>query len=58
MISTLVADIILLLIMLTGLLRLGFHDSGVFGLGHLMWRQVGLSALLASRGVSYRWLTH
>jgi hypothetical protein len=36
--------------MLIGLLRLGFHESGVYGLGHLMWRQVRVSALLASRG--------
>ena len=38
---TLITDIILLLIMLIGLLRLGFHESGVQGLGHLMWTQVG-----------------
>jgi hypothetical protein len=46
-IVTLVTDIILLLIMLIGLLRLGFHESGVQGLGHLMWTQVGVSALFA-----------
>jgi len=39
LITTLITDIILLLIMLVGLLRLGFHESGVFGLGHFMWRQ-------------------
>ena len=37
---TLMTDIISLLIMLIGLLRLGFHESGVRGLGHLMWTQV------------------
>ena len=36
--------------MLIGLLRLGFHEPGVYGLGRLMWRQVRVSALLASRG--------
>jgi hypothetical protein len=41
MISTLITDVVLLLVMLIGLLRLGFHESGVYGLGHLMWRQVG-----------------
>jgi len=38
-IMTFIANIILLLLMLVGLLRLGYHESGVFGLGHLMWRQ-------------------
>jgi len=38
-ITTLVTDVTLLLIMLIGLLRLGFHERGVFGLGRLMWRQ-------------------
>jgi hypothetical protein len=47
-ITTLVTDIALLLIMLIGLLRLGFHEPGVYGLGRLMWRQVRVSALLAS----------
>jgi hypothetical protein len=38
---TLATDIILLLIMSLGLLRLGFHErSGVSGLGHLLWKQV------------------
>ncbi len=36
--------------MLIGLLRLGFHEPGVYGLGRLMWRQVRVFALLASRG--------
>ena len=46
-IITLITDIILLLIMLIGLLRQGFHESSVQGLGHLMWTQVGVSALFA-----------
>jgi hypothetical protein len=46
-IITLIADTILLLMMLIGLLYQGFHESGVQGLGHLMWTQVGVSALLA-----------
>ena len=37
---TLVTDIILLLIMVFGLLRLGFHERGAFGLGRLLWKQV------------------
>ena len=40
-IITLITDIALLLIMLIGLLRLGFNEPGVHGLGRLMWRQVG-----------------
>jgi len=39
MITAFITEIILVLIMLVGLLRLGFHESSVFGLGHLMWRQ-------------------
>ena len=38
---TLVTDISLLLIMILGLLRLGFHERGAFGLGRLLWKQVG-----------------
>lgn len=38
---TLATDIILLLIMFFGLLRLGFHEPGAFGLGRLLWKQVG-----------------
>jgi hypothetical protein len=40
-IVTLVTDIILLLIMIFGLLRLGCHERGAFGLGRLLWKQVG-----------------
>jgi hypothetical protein len=39
-IITLISDIILLLIMPIGLLRQGFHEPGVQGLGHLLWTQV------------------
>jgi hypothetical protein len=40
-IATLITDIVLLLIMLIGLLRL-LHDSGgSFALGRLLWKQVG-----------------
>ena len=48
-ITTCTTDIALLLIMLVGLIRLGFHETSVFGLGHLMWRQVRVFALLARR---------
>jgi hypothetical protein len=40
MTATLITDIVLLLIMLSGLLRLGFNEPGVYGLGRLMWKQV------------------
>jgi hypothetical protein len=53
LITTLIIDVTLLLIMLVGLLRLGFHEPGVYGLGRLMWKQVRMFALLPSRGVSY-----
>ena len=45
MITTLITDVVLLLIMLTGLLRLGFHEPGVFGIGYLMWKQVSVGAV-------------
>jgi hypothetical protein len=38
---TLATDIILLLVMFFGLLRLGFHERDAFGLGRLLWKQVG-----------------
>ena len=37
---TLATDIILLLIMIFGLLRLGFHERDAFGMGRLLWKQV------------------
>jgi hypothetical protein len=40
-IVTLVTDIILLFVMFIGLLRLRLHERGTFGLGRLLWRQVG-----------------
>jgi hypothetical protein len=41
-ISTLVTDIVLLLIMLIGLYRLQCHGGGTFRLGRLLWKQVKL----------------
>jgi hypothetical protein len=38
-------DIILLTIMFIGLLRLRFHERSAFGLGRLLWRQVGYLCL-------------
>jgi len=35
-----VTDIVLLLIMLVGLLRLRSGDGGTFGLAQLLWKQV------------------
>ncbi len=35
-----VTDIILLLIMLVGLLRLRHHGGSTFGLTHFLWKQV------------------
>lgn len=47
-IVTLITDIVLLLIVLIGLLRL-LHDSGgSFALGRLLWKQVGLGRILFS----------
>ena len=46
-IVTLVTDVILLLIMLVGLLRIRRYGCGKFGLGYLMWKQVGFSVALA-----------
>jgi len=55
MITTLITDIVLLLIMLIGLLRLGFSErGGVLGMGRLMWRQVGMSAFSLIVGFSIR----
>jgi hypothetical protein len=41
MVSGLVTDIILLLIMLAGLLRLRRRGGGTYELWHLLWKQVG-----------------
>ena len=40
-IASLITDIILLLIVLIGLLRLLHNGGGSFGLGRLLWKQVG-----------------
>ena len=39
-IVALVTDVVLFLIMLSGLLRLGVHGSGTFVLGRFLWKQV------------------
>jgi hypothetical protein len=41
LIVLLATDVILLLIMFFGLLRLGFHERSAFGVGRLLWKQVG-----------------
>ncbi|KAI0282830.1 hypothetical protein BGY98DRAFT_62818 [Russula aff. rugulosa BPL654] len=45
---TLITDIILLLTLFFGLLRLGFHDHGTFGLGRLLWKQGVIWLLVAT----------
>jgi hypothetical protein len=40
LISTLVTDVVLLLIMLVGLLRLRVKGVGMLSLGQLLWKQV------------------
>jgi hypothetical protein len=45
LIVTLATDIILLLIMSIGLLRLGFHERSAFDMGRILWRQVGYQCL-------------
>jgi len=37
--ATLVSDILLLLIMLIGLLRMRYHERGAFSMGRLLWKQ-------------------
>jgi hypothetical protein len=37
-----IADIVLLLTVLIGLFRLRSNEGGPFGIGHLLWKQVGL----------------
>ena len=39
-IVTFITDIILLLIVLVGLIRLRYHGGGTLGLGRLLWKQV------------------
>ena len=43
-VSTLVTDVVLLLIMLAGLLRLRIYGT-MFGLAKLLWKQVGKAVL-------------
>jgi hypothetical protein len=45
LIVILATDVILLLIMSIGLLRLGFHERSAFGVGRLLWKQVGYQCL-------------
>lgn len=45
---SLCTDIILLLIMFFGLLRLGFHECSTFGLGRLVWKQGVIWLLVAA----------
>ena len=40
LISMAVTDIVLLLIMLVGLLRLRYHGGATSGMTHLLWKQV------------------
>ncbi|KAH9956525.1 hypothetical protein BC827DRAFT_752812 [Russula dissimulans] len=48
-IVTFSTDIVLLVIMLIGLLRLGFHERSTFGgIGHLLWRQGLIWLLIAT----------
>jgi len=47
-VSVLVTDIVLLLVMLVGLLRLRRRGGGMFALGHLLWKQGVIWLLLAT----------
>jgi len=48
LISMAITDIVLLLIMLVGLLRLRCNGRGAFGLGHLLWQQGVIWTFLAT----------
>lgn len=52
-IVTLITDITLLLIMLVGLLRLRHYGAGTFGLGQLLWKQVGVLVRMALRSLTH-----
>ena len=41
-----VTDIVLLLMMLVGLLRLRSDGIGTYGVGQLLWKQVGLRIVI------------
>jgi hypothetical protein len=43
LISVLITDIVLLIIMLLGLIRLRCHEGGAFRLRHILWKQVQFS---------------
>lgn len=47
---TIVTDLVLLLIMLVGSLRLRHDGGGTSGLTGLLWRQVGMAAVVALVG--------
>ncbi|KAH9956528.1 hypothetical protein BC827DRAFT_753747 [Russula dissimulans] len=47
-VATLSTEIVLLVIMLIGLLLLGFHERSAFGIGRLMWRQGVIWLLIAT----------
>jgi hypothetical protein len=49
LISMLITDMVLLVTMFVGLLRLRRHGAGRFALGRLLWKQVGLWQLSSSR---------
>jgi len=48
MIVTVITDVILLLMMLVGLLRIRRYGGGTSSLAHLMWKQVRFSVAMAS----------
>jgi hypothetical protein len=50
-INLLVTDIVLLIIMLLGLLRLRMSGCGTLYLTHLLWKQVGHRPVLVGRDV-------
>ncbi|KAI9508558.1 hypothetical protein F5148DRAFT_1283934 [Russula earlei] len=47
-ILALATDLVLVGIMLVGLLRLGYHERGAFGIGHLLWKQGLIWLLIAT----------
>jgi hypothetical protein len=47
-------DILLLLIMFFGLIRLRFHKSSAIGMGRLLWRQVGYRCFSLTVVFSFR----
>jgi len=47
-IATLITDVVLLLIMLSGLYRMRLNGGGKFGLGQLLWKQGVIWLILAT----------